>query len=146
MAASDDKKNATVDLNTVILLLNDRFENNEKLLRLQFNMLHGKMDDLAKENNKRDDELKKALDSAVTERNDKIESLRQETAGTLDALKGDITIINARVDVLENADNKKAAGFLETIKTKSLEYLSTAAIVGLLYYIFHVITTGKFLE
>ena len=83
-------------------------EERDKYQRLQFNVMHSKLDAFAHEQTCKDAEQTKALEAAIMERRKDFAQYKEEVNTTLDDFKGDITVISTRVEVLENAPTKNA--------------------------------------
>jgi hypothetical protein len=123
-------------------LLNNKFLDNEKYIHLQFNILHGKIDSFIKETEDREKDIKEQIELAIIDRNNAICELKTDVYTKIDDIEGNVKIVNARVDVLETAGDKKASSFVSSIKGKVLEYFTIAGLLGLLYWGYHFITTG----
>ena len=83
-------------------------EERDKYQRLQFNVMHSKLDAFAQEQTCKDAEQTKALEAAIMERRKDFAQYKEEVNTTLDDFKGDMTVISTRVEVLENAPTKNA--------------------------------------
>lgn len=83
-------------------------EERDKYQRLQFNVMHSKLDAFAREQACKDAEQTKALEAAIMERRKDFAQYKEEVNTTLDDFKGDMTVISTRVEVLENAPTKNA--------------------------------------